>query len=379
MSYIKYNNYKTNEPDALIATKALLRNISLGEFPVRLIFFTEITNNEQYSIAKEQIEQTVKNWFVTTNEQPMVALVSQAPTDCLFAVEVQSISKKYMTNITIKKVQGVSYATIDVDNNKMVISGAIEHDDKNLTIAQQSEYVFAVMADILKDEKIDLNMVDRQWNYLENITAQCQKAGQHYQQLNDVRSQFYATTKWANGYPSATGIGTTAGGIMVQFDAATLNSARTVSLDNSLQVAAHQYSKQVLIGEQNCSTTPKFERAKAIVFSTIFGDTNTQIYISGTAAIRGENSLHNVDIKEQTAATLENIEYLISLENLKKHNIKVPKAPKVKIFRVYLKSEALYKDAHEIISRKFPAIPTLYVVCDVCRDELLIEIEGIAE
>jgi len=379
MSYIKYNNYKTTEPDVQIATKSLLRNISLGDFPVRLIFFTEITTNNQYAKIKSEIEETVKNWFVTTNEQPMVALVSQAPTDCLFAVEVQSISKKYMPNLTLKNINGITYATIDTDNNKMIISGAIEHDDKSLTIAEQSSHVFEIMAEILKTEQIDLNLVDRQWNYLENITFNCDRAGQHYQQLNDVRSKYYATTKWDNGYPSATGIGTTAGGLMVQFDAATLNSARTVSLDNSLQIAAHQYSKQVLIGETKNATTPKFERAKAIVYSTIFGDTNTQIYISGTAAIRGENSLTGVDIKAQTIATIENIEYLISLENLKKHNISVPKAPKIKIFRVYLKSEALYKEAHEIIARRYPAIPTLYVVCDVCRDELLIEIEGIAE
>ena len=285
-----------------------------------------------------------------------------------------------MPQLKINQLMGARYATLEVDNDKLLLSGAVEHNDKNLTIAEQSEHVFGIMARILKIEQLELNMVDRQWNYLENITRNCEKAGQHYQQLNDCRSSYYATTTWGNGYPSATGIGTSAGGLIVQFDAALLHSARTVSLDNSLQVAAHQYSKQVLInGETDNTTTPKFERAKAVVYSSVFGDTKAQIYVSGTAAIRGEKSLENVDIQEQTIATIQNVEYLISLDNLKKHNIRVPKVPKIQIFRVYLKSETMYKEAQEIIARRYPATPTLYVVSDICRDELLIEIEGIAE
>lgn len=167
---------------------------------------------------------------------------------------------------------------------------------------------------------------------------------------------------------------------MVEVDAAVLTCRRcaAVALDNALQVAAHDYSQNVLIGVADKvfrhKTTPKFERAKAVVSP----ESGLQVYISGTAAIRGEASLTGVGIGQQTVTTLENIEYLISRQNLRKHGVKVGKIPEIQIFRVYLKSEELLEPARTIINSRYPNVSALYVLTDVCRDELLIEIEGVA-
>jgi len=69
-----------------------------------------------------------------------------------------------------------------------------------------------------------------------------------------------------------------------------------------LQVAAHAYSEQVLEVARQKKTTPKFERAKSMTFQD-----RKLIYISGTAAIRGEESLTGVGLERQLRITMENI------------------------------------------------------------------------
>ena len=131
-------------------------------------------------------------------------------------------------------------------------------------------------------------------------------------------------------------------------------------IDNKLQIAAHAYSPQVLETAQQQKTTPKFERAKSMTF-----DDRKLIYVSGTAAIRGEESLTGVGLERQLHITMENIAQLTGDAQLK-------------MLRVYLKNKSDYKEAYEVLSSYQLAIPVSYMCADVCRDELLIEIEGIA-
>lgn len=132
-------------------------------------------------------------------------------------------------------------------------------------------------------------------------------------------------------------------------------------IDNKLQVAAHSYSSEVLKKAGAKNSTPKFERAKSITF----GD-DRFIYISGTAAIRGEQTLTGVGLKRQLQVTLENISQLIGNSELR-------------MLRVYLKEKSFYEEAHELMEQYQLNIPISYMQADVCREELLIEIEGIAE
>lgn len=61
------------------------------------------------------------------------------------------------------------------------------------------------------------------------------------------------------------------------------------------------------------------------------------IYISGTAAIRGEESIVTGDVLVQTEITLENIQHLIGLEEGRE---KLPEhSGKLELLRVYLKHE----------------------------------------
>jgi enamine deaminase RidA (YjgF/YER057c/UK114 family) len=128
-----------------------------------------------------------------------------------------------------------------------------------------------------------------------------------------------------------------------------------------LQVAAHAYSISVLDKAGEKSTTPKFERAKKLTFKS--GE--ELIYVSGTAAIRGEESLKGVGVEQQLRITMENIAELIG------------DAP-LRLLRVYLKRPEDYAVVKARLEEYGLDSPVSYLCADVCREELLIEIEGIA-
>lgn len=350
--------------------------------PLRLVFFGNPDHNTQYLEHRGWLLELIRRRCEQLGwPMPLVSYVAQRSLDSGLAMESQCVARHHVSSLVEKcSPEGVRYLVVDNDEGRRLFTEGILPASLEAPIFDQATEVLHKLGSVLAAEQMDINTIVRQWNYIEQITAIPEGENQHYQDFNDARSQFYAQTEWRQGYPAATGIGTRHGGIMVEADAARLSCRRcaAVALDNALQIAAHDYSQQVLVGREgvNCrhKTTPKFERAKAVVSP----ESGLQVYISGTAAIRGEASLTGVGIGQQTLTTLENIEYLISIPNLRKHGIKVEKEPEIQIFRVYLKSEELLESAREIILQRYPRVSALYLLTDVCRDELLIEIEGVA-
>lgn len=358
----------------------IYEKLPTDKIPLRLVFFGCPDDNRQYLDQRNRLMLLVAQRY-GEEQMPLVTYVAQKSLDSGLVVEAQTVGPLWKDRLERKQIGDTRYITVQTDGAKLLFTEGILPSSLDAPMLDQSTEVLETLERILEAEGIAIHSIVRQWNYIEQITAHsC--GNQHYQDFNDARSHFYAKTDWPTGYPAATGIGTNLGGIMVEVDCLEPQGDRygTIALDNQLQVAAHVYSQQVLIGVADKvfqqKTTPKFERAKAVVDSTT---REGQVYISGTAAIRGEESLTGVGIAKQTVITLENIEYLISSSNLKKYGVEVKKAPEIKIFRVYLKSENLYAEARKILKQRYPDVPALYVLTDVCRDELLIEIEGVAQ
>lgn len=168
-------------------------------------------------------------------------------------------------------------------------------------------------------------------------------------------------------------IGTEHGGIMVEFIALKGESLINVALNNPLQTAAHKYSQDVLLGaEYPCfkqRSTPKFERAR------VLGLPGRQtVYISGTAAIRGEASHIADDITEQTRMTMQNIDYLASNENYPGEGT----SSTYEMLRIYVKYPCQMENARQYMTEHYPETFKIYICADICREELLVEIEGIA-
>jgi enamine deaminase RidA (YjgF/YER057c/UK114 family) len=109
------------------------------------------------------------------------------------------------------------------------------------------------------------------------------------------------------------------------------------------------------------------------------GDCAT-IFISGTASITNSETQHVGDVVAQTHETLDNIAALISEENLSRHGLPGLGASldSLGMARVYIKRPADYAKARRACEKRLGQLPTIYAVANVCRPELLVEIEGIA-
>jgi enamine deaminase RidA (YjgF/YER057c/UK114 family) len=138
-------------------------------------------------------------------------------------------------------------------------------------------------------------------------------------------------------------------------------------------VAAHVYSKRVLIDDavDAVKSTPKFERAKLIET-----ERGAICFVSGTAAIRGEESVDASSATMQTLRTIENIKHLVSKENLERFGSK-PYDLDYIYLQVFVKHEKDYEEVRKVVEEHYPQVSVVYTVADVCRSELLVEIEGI--
>ncbi|MDR1200242.1 MAG: endoribonuclease L-PSP [Tannerellaceae bacterium] len=356
---IKYTVYATEKASFPIMVDNLLKQIPGNESTLRLAFFGTPATNEEYIARRTILRDKVRSQY--GDNEPNLSYVSQPPLNAPLILEVHSFIPDPDDIIIYKKLQEYPYVILENADARFLFAGGFQSDVVNKSIGQQANEVFEKINELVKLEDFPINSIIRQWNYIEKITC-CQEENQNYQSFNNARSHFYAKTNWVNGYPAATGIGANLGGMLIDLDAVTFKSpyAYTIPIDNKLQVAAHAYSEKVLEKAQKQQTTPKFERAKSITFSD-----RRLIYISGTAAIRGEESLKGVGLERQLHITMENIAQLTG-------------NAKPVMLRVYLKDKEDYQLSKRLMSEYNLPIPISYMCADICRDELLIEIEGIA-
>lgn len=344
-------------------SQMLLAGIPADCNPLRLSFFGGPADNKEYLAQLDVLKEKVREKY--GDKSPVVTYVAQKPLVGTLKLELTTSDWSEM----VKTDFHGDYLVLGNGSWRELIIGGILSDDLSKPVYEQSSDIFARIDEILSSEGFAIEDIVRQWNYIEEITGGDSSGKQNYQEFNDARSEFYSRGKWDAGYPAATGIGTQLGGIMVELNAIKGEGLDNIPVDNSLQVAAHSYSQKVLIGRDNNKSTPKFERARIIG-----GNGRHLALISGTAAIRGEESLTGTDIALQTKVTMENIEYLIS-----EKNTGIPGRRTYKLLRVYIKNPEDLEFTRDFMKRNYPDVPRFSLYADICRDELLIEIEGVSE
>lgn len=268
----------------------LLRRYKPVYAPVRLVIFGAPADNEEYVARFACIRAALNEHFRAAT--PLVSYVAQPPQTPGLVMEAHEVVLTAQDKMQHRHSADTPYITIERPGCKRLFLSGVTGDVLHQSIREQSAEVFARIARVLQAEGMPVSSIIRQWNYIEKITARDAAGHQHYQDFNDARSLFYQGAQWTTGYPAATGIGTQWGGVMIDLDALLCQDATVcvLGVDNPLQIAAHAYSQQVLVGEADEAlrqkTTPKFERAKAV-----WKQDHGFVYISGTAAIRGEQSL----------------------------------------------------------------------------------------
>ena len=331
-----------------------------------LVIFGSFSDSEYHNVLKE-IKSGVRS--ILERDIPVTLIPQRVLPLGHMAAEI------YITDtcksICYCKMNGICYGIVTGNDYSLLFTEGGASSDFSSDVKTQSNEVFENIEKILSLHGFQVNDIVRQWNYIGNIT--CHREGrQNYQEFNDSRSAYYLTGEWRNGYPAATGISTASDGIIVSCIAYKASEG-IYPINNPLQTAAHVYSKDVLIDEKPgaLKTTPKFERAKVIEV----GD-STYCFVSGTAAIRGEESMQADSARLQTLQTIENIRHLVSEENLARHGCHAQNL-KYTHLRIYIKHESDFNDIKDVVEMAYPGIPAIYTVADVCRSELLVEIEGI--
>ncbi|MGL1958167.1 MAG: hypothetical protein OCD00_12710 [Colwellia sp.] len=334
--------------------------------------FVSCLNTEDYQHKKKEISTSLKS--ISLAHIIPLSVVAQSPEQHQACFEVALINAD-QTSIEPRKINDTDYLLAHFPEQTLVIALGLSG-NINRSIKEQSETVFKSAEAVLQAEGLSFANVVRQWNYIEDITGElteAEKLTQNYQVFNDVRSEHYDKSDFTNGYPAATGIGMQSGGIIIDFIAAkNSNQVQIIPLTNPAQIDAHKYSDKVLVGnDQKEKTTPKFERAKAL-----YSLNQTTIFVSGTAAIYGENTVKASSIEEQTIETINIIDNLINLENQDKHDI-TPNELCCDQIRMYVRQGENSAQAIKIVKEKYPDTQVITVTGNVCRNDLAVEIEAV--
>lgn len=248
------------------------------------------------------------------------------------------------------------------------------------SVYDRSCHVFAAAADALALRGFDYDQTIRTWLYLGDITGP-EGDTQRYKELNRARTDFYRDRRFCRGlvpdnwqspiYPASTGIGTEGRNLVLSLIAfeTSRHDIRLLPLENPVQTAACDY--ELRYGPQS----PKFARAMGVV-----GPKYTATFISGTASITNSETRHLNDVERQTHQTLDNIEALIAPANYERYGFAGcgSTLDDLAIVRVYIKRQEDYPSVRAICEARLGEVPTVYAVADVCRPDLLVEIEGIA-
>lgn len=355
-------------------TKYLATNHLPHTACIRQTYFVRAQSNEEI----QQIQTLISDlslkklgiWVpLSIVPQPPLGTSSQLVAEYACITDATQIEQKTAGNTAYLKITSPAgtYLSAAGLNKYLPVSNILE----------QSIDAFEQMSLILKAEDFTFGNIIRQWNYIERIIDFTDNS-QHYQIFNDVRSNFYASSIFPHGYPAATGIGMGSNGIILEFLALKpAGGIQIIPIQSPVQTNAHQYSPQVLSNNQythiSClRSTPKFERAKAVI-----GNDGGILFVSGTAAIKGELSASQYDAAMQTRLTLENIDNLITQDNLQRNGIHHCYKVKPLLMRVYIKNPEDIGAIKSIVDEYVSHIPILYLQADICRPELLVEIEGV--
>ncbi len=356
------------------------KEIDLKNVIKQTIFF-EANNMNDYNKKTDLFIQVINEFYKSFT--PTTSFIAQAPAnEKKLSLEVYYVDKSSKEIIIAhKSIDEISYSVINYPDYKEIYAAGLTTKYQN-NLYEQARGSFTQVQKILDNEKLSFSDIVRQWNYIEHITDTTgyDSVRQNYQIFNDVRSLFYGTSSFENGYPSATGIGTHAGGVTIDFIAVSSSGHLSIHpLNNPEQIDAYEYSDHVLVGkgsdETTRKTTPKFERGKLLIAKD-----HTRIYVSGTAAVVGETTAHPDDVEKQTFTTIENINRLLSPGNLLKHGIHYEvKKKSFSYLRTYIKNRVDMESVKRLCEEHFKSENFQYLISDICRKDLLVEIEGYLE
>jgi chorismatase len=213
-------------------------------------------------------------------------------------------------------------------------------------------------------KKNNYSNISRVWNHIPNINEYAD-AKERYTKFCHGRAESFQ--KNGDIYPAATGIGCWGDSLCIYMLSTTENINKYI--ENPNQTPAYKYPSKYGI------KSPSFARAAYASYDSGSG----RLYISGTASILGCETVHVGDAARQCETTIENIRVLISGSNLSSYGIKNSfTLENIDCIKVYIKNDEDFETIRDICSKAFSNDKSIaYLKADVCRNDLLVEIEGV--
>jgi chorismate lyase/3-hydroxybenzoate synthase len=204
----------------------------------------------------------------------------------------------------------------------------------------------------------------RVWNYFPGINEDDMRL-ERYKRfcVGRHRAFFEDDPGFTRSLPAASAVGSKAGHLLIYFLA---SKTAGIPQENPRQIAAYRYPPRY------SPKSPAFARATLTKL-----DGTATLFISGTASIVGHETVHADDVARQLEETLANIDSLIAA-TCAREGVDLDRSD-LRLLKVYLRRAEHYGLVREKLRYELgERFPVLYLQADICRADLLLEIEGIA-
>lgn len=268
---------------------------------------------------------------------PLPPLVPDVPREC-WSVE-GTVTHGFAEGVRWAAGGGWRFVSVEVD----------EADCGGIEAASERAYAL-LLAHVAASPERHLQRI---WNYLWAINAG-EGDRERYRLFCNGRARGLAA-RGVEHYPAATAIGHHGPAGLLQVYALSASDPGD-ALENPRQVSAWKYPRQY------GPTAPSFARAMRLPGGALA--------ISGTAAVIGHASHHVDDVAAQVDEAVANLHALLERAALPRFDASSP-------LKVYVRHPEDAGRVGEVLSRHLdPAVPRIVLHGDICRRELLVEIDG---
>ena len=230
-------------------------------------------------------------------------------------------------------------------------------------LQQAGESAYRALFELI--DELNFPHILRVWNYIADINGSSHGT-ERYRQFNTGRQDGFLGNgrKVTGSVPAASAVGFREGPLTIYFLAG--RGVTPIAIENPRQVSAYEYP------EAYGPRSPTFSRASV----ARFGGSDV-LFLSGTASIVGHETLHIGDVVAQTRETMTNIAAMVD-----EANRVAPQAGftlSSLCYKVYVRHAQDVTAIHDELRRTLgPAARLMFLQADICRANLVMEIEATA-
>ena len=218
----------------------------------------------------------------------------------------------------------------------------------------------------------------RLWNFIPRLLSPLEELPHRYMAFNAGRYRSYSQwfdhgPDFARHIPTATGVGHDGGALLIHcLSCQSPGSA----VENPRQISSYRYSHKF------GPLPPCFARATRIG-SPGTAESPPWLLVGGTASVKGEESVHGSDLEAQARETFLNLAAVVAAGERRmisdaKDSLDLWR--RYRHLRIYYVNPEDLPKLSERVEAHFHGLESVeYRQADLCRPELLVEIEGVAE